>query len=283
MLTKPFLLAFIAVLAVVAGVGGTQDPLAAAKPAPSPKAEAWQLTGNSGIAAAHFLGTTDNKPLIIKTGGEERMRVDSNGNVGIGTSDPKAALHVTGGDVLMDGGGYNFANPTTSVADLAFFRGGTAQHGMFTMRRYAPEHTVLRIASPPETFFDSYEATLALVRGDEPNQEIVDFYNNGYPSETQYGIRMIKAGTGEFRDFVFDYYDVATKEKREVLRLTADPESSLQIGGYIQLDLTSDVPPPADCASPAHYGRMMVDAGSQLLYICVDPDGKGTEGTWVGK
>ena len=50
MLTKPFLLAFIAVLAVVAGVGGAQGPVAAAKPAPSPKAEAWQLTGNSGIA-----------------------------------------------------------------------------------------------------------------------------------------------------------------------------------------------------------------------------------------
>ena len=52
--------------------------------------------------------------------------------------------------------------------------------------------------------FDVYEATLALVRGDEPNLEIVDLYNNGYPSETQYGIRIRKYGTGEFRDFVFD-------------------------------------------------------------------------------
>ena len=294
MLTKPFLLAFIAMLAVLAGIGATQDPVAAAKPSPSPsKAEYWQLTGNSGInAAAQFLGTKDGQPLIFKTGGTERMRVGADGGVRIGTANPNPALHVAGGDVLMDGGGYNFANPKTSVADLAFFRGGTPDDGVFTMRRYANEHTVLRIASPPETFFDSNEATLALVRGDE-NQEIVDFYNNGYLSETQYGIRMIKDGDGAFfRDFVFDYYDGSKKE--EVLRLTPernvgvrtqDPQSSLQIGGYVQLDLTTDLgaPPPEDCDGSNHYGRMMVDAVGQSLYICVAPTGGVAGGIWIAK
>jgi len=103
---------------------------------------------------------------------------------------------------------------------------------------------------------------------------------------------MIKAGTGEFQDLVFDYYDVATKEKREVLRFTPnlnvgvktpDPPSSLPIGGYIQLDLTSGTPPPADYDSPAHYGRMIVIAGGQLLYICVAPIGQSTGGTWIQK
>ncbi len=290
MSTKPFLLAFLAIFTVLAGIAGAQNPAAAAKPSPSPKAEAWQLTGNSGInAASQFVGTTDNRPLIIKTNGAERMRVDSNGNVGIGTANPGAALHVASGDVLMVGGGYNFAPSGETVADLAFFRGGTAADGVFMMKRYAPYHTILQINSPPDSL-KSYEATLALVRGDEPNLESIDLYNNGYPSETQYGIRMRKHGTGQFQDFVFDYDDGTVK--MEVLRLTpdlnvgigtSDPQSSLQIGGYIQLDLTAGAPPSSDCDGPSHYGRMVVDAGAQSLYICVAPIGESTGGTWIQK
>ena len=86
MSTKPFLLAFLAMSIILASIAGTQDPVAAAKPSPSPKAESWQLTGNSSInAATHFMGTTDNLPLIFNKNGNQRKRVDYNCNVGIGT------------------------------------------------------------------------------------------------------------------------------------------------------------------------------------------------------
>lgn len=58
----------------------------------------WSLTGNSGTnAPANFLGTTDNRPLAIKTNGTEAVRVDTNSNVGVGTTSPGGRLHVESG------------------------------------------------------------------------------------------------------------------------------------------------------------------------------------------
>ncbi|GIV50088.1 MAG: hypothetical protein KatS3mg038_0609 [Candidatus Kapaibacterium sp.] len=55
----------------------------------------WSLQGNSGIdPTANFLGTTDAQPLVIKTNGQERLRVTPTGNVGIGSSNPLALLSV---------------------------------------------------------------------------------------------------------------------------------------------------------------------------------------------
>jgi hypothetical protein len=57
----------------------------------------WRLTGNAGTSpATSFLGTTDAQPLLFKTNGAERMRVDSSGNVGLGTASPAEKLDVAG-------------------------------------------------------------------------------------------------------------------------------------------------------------------------------------------
>jgi hypothetical protein len=55
----------------------------------------WELAGNTNTdATTDFLGTTDSQPLVMKTAGTERLRLDANGNVGIGTAGPQANLHV---------------------------------------------------------------------------------------------------------------------------------------------------------------------------------------------
>jgi hypothetical protein len=55
----------------------------------------WELSGNPLTTASHFLGTTDCKPIIFKTNNGERMRLLSDKPYfGIGTSIPKAMLHL---------------------------------------------------------------------------------------------------------------------------------------------------------------------------------------------
>ncbi len=55
----------------------------------------WSLQGNSGTdPSLNFLGTTDSQPLILKTNGQERIRITPSGNVGIGTTNPLALLSV---------------------------------------------------------------------------------------------------------------------------------------------------------------------------------------------
>jgi hypothetical protein len=49
----------------------------------------WNIGGNAGTdPATHFLGTTDGQPLVMRTNGVEALRIDADGDVGIGVTDP---------------------------------------------------------------------------------------------------------------------------------------------------------------------------------------------------
>jgi hypothetical protein len=56
----------------------------------------WLLTGNAGtVAGTNFIGTTDAIDFVVKTNNTEKFRVQSGGNVGIGTIAPSYKLDVT--------------------------------------------------------------------------------------------------------------------------------------------------------------------------------------------
>lgn len=77
---------------------------------------AWLLTGNTGTIAPtsvitstvnnNFIGTKDAVDFAVATNNYERLRVTYGGKVGIGVKVPKAKLHVSGGDILMDNAWY---------------------------------------------------------------------------------------------------------------------------------------------------------------------------------
>jgi hypothetical protein len=64
-------------------------------------ASSWALSGNGSISANHFLGTTDNNPLIFKTAGIESFRITPTGQVSIGTTDPKTYKLAVNGDAIF--------------------------------------------------------------------------------------------------------------------------------------------------------------------------------------
>lgn len=82
-------------------------------------AQNWLTTGNSGITTSNFLGTTDNKPLLMKTNNIERLRITSQGAIGMGTTTPGALLEIKGKD-------YNSAlriNYSSGIGAGIYFKG----------------------------------------------------------------------------------------------------------------------------------------------------------------
>jgi hypothetical protein len=65
--------------------------------------------------AASYITSVGTSPLSIYTNSAERMRIDSSGNVGIGTSSPTSKLTVAGNASIQDGAGYGWAGLTTYV------------------------------------------------------------------------------------------------------------------------------------------------------------------------
>jgi len=65
----------------------------------------WDLGGNVITGPIQYLGTqtNNNQPLAISTNGVERVRVDTNGNVGIGTQTPRSKLQISGLTAINEG------------------------------------------------------------------------------------------------------------------------------------------------------------------------------------
>ena len=91
----------------------------------------WDLSGNSGTSTSSFLGTTDDRPLLIKTNGAEAMRVTSEGKLSIGSlGEPRSSdykLDVQGtlnADEILKGGAPLVESQWTTVSGGITYEGG---------------------------------------------------------------------------------------------------------------------------------------------------------------
>lgn len=88
----------------------------------------WLLTGNALTTGSELLGTTNNFPLRIFTNNTEKMRILTNGNVGIGTTTPTQRLTLGGGNVLLPN--------ASSNTDGNLYFGGLTDSGQVGMRLF---------------------------------------------------------------------------------------------------------------------------------------------------
>ncbi len=68
----------------------------------------WGTSGNGGTTAANFIGTSNNSSFRFRTNSLERMVVDSNGRVGIGTNAPPADFTLSQGAGISNARGIRF-------------------------------------------------------------------------------------------------------------------------------------------------------------------------------
>ncbi|MER3329151.1 MAG: hypothetical protein RIF34_06180, partial [Candidatus Kapaibacterium sp.] len=84
---------------------------------------AWARTGNTGTTpGTDFLGTTDNTAFTLFTNNSERLRINANGNFGVGTNNPTSLLSVgTTSQFQVNGtGAINAATGITSSGNIIF-------------------------------------------------------------------------------------------------------------------------------------------------------------------
>lgn len=119
---------------------------------------------------------------------------------------------------------------TSGSYSVSQYQIGDENVQVLDLQRDKGYYSILQINSPNKTPFES---TLALMnKSDSMGVEFLDLYNQNYPSERQFGIRLQKRGKGAFKPFVIDFSDGMKKTK--IFQATSDQISTFY--GRLQVE-----------------------------------------------
>ncbi|WP_143310073.1 hypothetical protein [Chitinophaga vietnamensis] len=124
---------------------------------------------------------------------------------------------------------YEVNNYNGTASSLLFNYGNS---GIPYYRRDGHDFTIMKIWSPRASK-NAYEATLALVNGDN-EEEIMDLYNMSYPQNHSFGIRLQKRYSAQYKPFFFEYSD--GQVTYPVMKLA--PDSSAAFYGNVGIGTT---------------------------------------------
>jgi hypothetical protein len=127
-----------------------------------------------------YLGTADSQDFIIGTNAKERIRIKSGGNVGIGTENAGAKLHVSG-DVIIGalGNPINKVLKTSITRNIPSIAAGAQRLETFSLANCALNSivTVSPEAALPAGLIISYARVSIAAIGAIPGTVEVAFYN----------------------------------------------------------------------------------------------------------
>ena len=169
-----------------------------------------------------------------------------------------AALMISGAGIIVEDGALNVSNDLfLSSSQSRFYRNGNALRidsifGLFELGSSTSGNDAFLKMFSSAGFAGFYDVSNLRVRFASDNNLPIVFEPNQVET-----MRLTPAGNVGIG--------------------TTNPQSTLQVNGYVQLALTSGAPSATDCDAAAEEGRMKFDPTADLLYIC-----SGVSG-WISK